>query len=227
MSGIAKIQKKIDDSRKPVTSSNAPGRELWFKDGDQVFLSSIATGAENDKFLDEIYLYTLRIGNGFTNVLKDDRVDTSAIPSENYPSHKFAVWAYVHNVIHTEKRNDTWEEVEGPAGKKVYREDVNDFKIISLNFGRSDYIWNQLVDVYSDWGALNKGVIRVKRTGQGMYDTSYSITATPKSEKIPEEKMAEVDSLPLIKDYFFERYGTFSVPEGGFASEDSEDDNLF
>ena len=31
MSGIAKIQKKIDDSRKPVTSSNAPGRELWFK----------------------------------------------------------------------------------------------------------------------------------------------------------------------------------------------------
>ena len=68
---------------------------------------------------------------------------------------------------------------------------------------------------------------RVKRTGQGMYDTSYSITATPKSEKIPEEKMAEVDSLPLIKDYFFERYGTFRVPEGGFASEDSEDDNLF
>jgi hypothetical protein len=226
MSGIARIQKRIDDSRKPAASNNAPGRELWFRDGDQVFLSSIATGSEEDKFLDEIYLYTLRIGNGFTNVLKDDRVDTSAIPDENRPSHKFAVWAYIHNVIHTEKRNDDWVEVEGPAGKKMYREDINDFRIISLSFGRSDYIWNQLVDVYSDWGALNKGVIRIKRTGQGMYDTSYSITGTPKTDKIPEDKMSEVDDLPLIKDYFFDRYGVFNVPEGGLDTED-KDDELF
>ena len=218
MSGIARIQKRIDETKRPATSNKAPGRELWFREGDQVFLSSLATGSEDDKFLDDFDLYTLRVGNGFTNVLKDPRVDTSAIPEENRPSHKFAMWAFVHNVIHTEKRTDEWEEVEGPAGKKMYREDINDFRIISLSFGRSDYIWNQLVDVYSDWGALNKGVIRIKRTGQGMYDTSYSISATPKGEKIPEEKMTEVDDLPLIKDYFFDRYGTFSLPEGGLVN---------
>ena len=227
MSGIARIQKRIDESRKPTTSGNAPGRELWFRDGDQVFISSIATGAEDDKFLDELYLYTLRIGNRFTNVLKDDREDTSAIPDENRPSHKFAIWVYAHNVIHTEKRNDDWVETEGPAGKKMYREDINDFRIISLGFGRSDYIWNQLVDVYSDWGALNKGVVRIKRTGQGMYDTSYSITATPKQDIIPEDKTSEINELPVLKDYFFERYGTFNVPEGGLTNNEPAETTLF
>ena len=227
MSGIARIQQRIDESRKPSTSNNTPGRELWFREGDQVFMTSVATGSENDKFLDEIYLYTLRIGNGFTNVLKDDRVDTSAIPDENRPSHKFAIWAYVYNVIHTEKRNDDWVETEGPAGKKMYREDINDFRIISLGFGRSDYIWNQLVDVYSDWGALNKGVVRIKRTGQGMYDTSYSITATPKQDIIPEDKTSEINELPVLKDYFFERYGTFNVPEGGLTNNEPAETTLF
>ena len=58
-----------------------------------------------------------------------------------------------------------------------------------------------------------------------MYDTSYSITATPKTDEVPAEKMAEVDDLPLIKDYFFERYGTFTLPEGGLTEE--KDDELF
>ena len=101
MSGIARIQKIMDESKKPLTSNNAPGRELWFRDGDQVFLSSIATGHDEDDFLDAFWMYTLRIGTRFTNVLKDPRVDTSAIPAENRPSHKFAIWAYIHNVIHT------------------------------------------------------------------------------------------------------------------------------
>ena len=206
MSGITRIQKGREDSKRPDVTYT-PGKEIWFRDGDQVFLSSVATGAENDKYLEELYLYTFRAGNKFINLLKDERVDTTIVPDDVRDSHKFAVWAYVHEIIHLEKRNDDWIEIEGPAGKKMYKEEINDFRIIALTFGRSDYIWNQLVDVYNDWGALDKGVIRIKRTGSGMYETSYSITATPKNEEIPEDRKNEIIELPALNDYFYERYG--------------------
>ena len=66
------------------------------------------------------------------------------------------------------------QRLKDQLGKKVFREDVKDFKVLSLGFGRGDANWNQLVDVYSDWGSLDKGVMRLKRTGTGMLDTSLS-----------------------------------------------------
>jgi len=227
MSGISRIQKARDSIRTPLQDRSA-GRELWFKDGDQVFFTSVATGEENDNLLDDLYVYTFRVGNRWTNVLRDDSVDTSTVPDDVRPSHKFAFWVYVYHVFHNERRNDEWVEVEGTAGKKFFKEEVNDFRIISLGFGRSDYVWNQLVEVYSDWGGLNKGVIRVKRTGSGAYDTSYSITATPRKDEIPSEKVEEVQSLPTIKEYFLERYGT--PPEADSTNTNSSedaDDSLF
>jgi len=228
MGGITRIQQSREDSRKPIFEDKVPSKEIWLKDGDQVFLTSLATGDENDKFLDEIYLYTFRLGNRWTNVLKDERVDMSSVPEDSRPSHKFAFWAYVHNIIHSEKKNDDWEEIEGPASKKVFREDVNDFRIMALGFGRSDYLWNQLVDVYSDWGALNKGVLRIKRTGAGVYDTSYALSATPKKDEIPTDKLKEVKELPEIKEYFFSRYGETVAPNEDSPSSAKEDaDSLF
>jgi len=213
MSGISRIAQKRDSIRNPVeTSSN---REVWFKDGDQAFLSPIATGEENDTKLDEIYMYTFRNSdNRWTNRLQDESIDNSDIPSNIRPSHKFAFWAYVHEIIHPEKKNDSWEEIAGPNGRKVFKEVVNDFKVIALTFGRSDYIWNQLVDIYNDWGGLNKGVMRVKRTGTGMYDTSYTLAATARASEIPEEQLASIDDLTSIRGYFLERYGNTSSPNG-------------
>ena len=52
MSGISRIQSNRDDSRRPAQEDRVATREVWLKDGDQVFLSSIATGDENDTFLD-------------------------------------------------------------------------------------------------------------------------------------------------------------------------------
>ena len=161
------------------------------------------------------------------NLLKNAKVDVETIrqyvPEDTRPQHKFAFWAYVHYIIHTEKRNDDWEEVEGPAGKKAFREAVNDFRIIPLGFGRSDYVWNQLVEVYSDWGGLNKGVIRAKRTGSGMYDTSYTISSTPNKDlDIPTDKQKEVENLQPIKDYYMERYGNLPELE---ESESSKEEN--
>tara|TARA_R110000765_G_scaffold230389_2_gene333802 strand:+ start:3118 stop:3819 length:702 start_codon:yes stop_codon:yes gene_type:complete len=227
MSGISRIQKTRDDVKSPNPQDRNQSREIWFKDGDQVFLSSVATGDENDTLLDDLYVYTFRVGNRWTNILKDDSVDASSVPADTRPSHKFAFWAYVHSIIHAEKRNDTWEEIEGPNGRRMFRENVNDYKIISLGFGRSDYVWNQLVEVYSDWGALNKGVIRIKRSGTGAYDTSYAITATPRPEEVPSDRVAEVDELPTVREYFFERYGNPPPTNIESTSSEKNDDSLF
>jgi len=227
MSGISRIQQSRElarDSRNRL--EDGPERkEIWFKDGDQAFFTSVATGEEDDTLLDELYLYIYRAGHRWTNVLQDERVDTSNVPEDVRPSHKFAFWAYVYNVIHNEKRNDSWEEIAGVGGRKIYKEEINDFRIITLGFGRSDYVWNQLVDIYSDWGSLNKGVVRLKRTGAGAYDTSYALAATPKKDEIPSDREADSLKLQPIKDYFFARYGN-APPSEEKASEDN-DSSLF
>ena len=72
MSGIKRIQEKHDESNR---EDRPVSREIWLKDGDQVFLTSIATGAEDDTFMDELYLFTFRVGTRWTNLLKDERVE--------------------------------------------------------------------------------------------------------------------------------------------------------
>ena len=124
-------------------------------------------------------------------------------------------------------------EIQGPSGRKLYKEEVNDFRVIALTFGRSNYIWNQLVDIYNDWGALDKGVMRIKRTGTGMYDTSYTLAATARGEEIPADKLTEIDDLPTIKGYFRERYSGTPAPSlNGSASAEvvnltTDKENLF
>ena len=233
MGGISAIQNRVEERSNPQMSQSA-GQEVFFKDGDQAFLTPIATGEENDLLLDEVYLYTYRSGNRWINLLKDDDVDASDVPDNIRASHKFAFWAYVHDIMHTEKRFDDWEEVEGPQGKKMFVQHVNDFRVIPLGFGRSNYIWNQLVDVYNDWGSLNKGVVRVKRTGTGMYDTSYTLTATARNTDVPADKLASIPELTGIKDYYKDRYGqvaTTTPSSQGVSLETEEvtllDDDLF
>jgi len=212
MGGINRIQAKREEIRQPQQSDMAPAREIWFKDGDQAFVTPIASGEDGDNLLDEIYLYTYKSGNRWINLLSDDSVDTSVVPDTYRPAHKFAFWGYVHEVIHPDKRNDDWIEVNGPGGKKMYKEEVNDFRVIALSFGRSDYIWNQLVDVYNDWGKLNGGVVRVKRTGAGMYDTSYQIAPTARDSEMPDDRQSDIEELPPIKEYYLGRYGGGNIP---------------
>ena len=231
MSGIASI---VQGREKPQAGSRnaVANQEIWFKDGDQAFLTSMATGEPDDLFLDQIEMYTFRNGNRFANLLKDDDVDLSIVPADTRPSHKFAFWAYVHEIIHTSKRQDEWEQVDGPSGKKLFKETVDDYKIICLTFGRNDYLFSQLIDVYNDWGSLNKGVIRIKRVGTGMYDTSYTIAATARNAEVPEEK----PELVPVREYFKERYSAIWTPASSNSSQNADekevrgegvDDNLF
>ena len=232
MGGISAIQNRVDERSNP--QSQTAGQEIFFKDGDQAFLTPVASGDEDDLLLDEVHLYTYRSGNRWINLLKDDDVDTSEVPDNVRASHKFAFWAYVHDIMHTEKRFDDWDEVEGPQGKKMFVQHVNDFKVIPLGFGRSNYIWNQLVDIYNDWGSLHKGVVRVKRTGTGMYDTSYTLTATARNTDVPADRLASIPDLTGIKDYYKDRYGQVTpttTSSQGVSLETDEstslDDDLF
>ena len=231
MSGIGRIQSQREGRASFGDHNRTPGREIWFRDGDQAFLSSIATGEEGDRLLDDIYLYTYNHGNRWVNVLDDPEIDTSEVPDGTRPAHKFAFWAYVHEIIHNERRNDEWEVVSGPGGRKMYKELVNDFRIICLTFGRSSDVWNQLVDVYNDWNGLNKGVIRIKRTGTGMFDTSYQIAATARDTEVPEIVETKKSELPTVKEYFKARYGGKEIldipalPQG--VAVGSEEEDLF
>lgn len=226
MGGISRIAQMRDGTRS-AQSSAPSGRELWFKDGDQAFLTSAATGEDGDDMFDEIYLYTFKDGNRWTNLLADKDVDTSHVPENYRPSHKFAFWAYVYEVIHTTRRSDDWIEVQA-GNRKAFKEEVNDFRMISLSFGRSDYIWNQLIDVFNDWNQnLQGGVMRVKRTGTGMYDTSYTITSTVRNIDVPEEKKNEITELPNVKGYFKSRYGGSSNSSDAISVNGTNDKELF
>ena len=231
MAGISRIVSQREAFRNPNKDQMAH-KEIWFKDGDQAFITPVATGNEDDDRLDDIYLYTYREDNRWINLLKDDSVDTSSVPDNARPSHKFAFWGYVHEIIHADRRQEAWTEIEGPGGRKMYRQEVNDFKVIALSFGRSDYIWNQLVDVYNDWGSLDKGVIRVKRTGVGMYDTSYQIAATARDEELPTDKLQEIGDLQTIQAYYKERYGgnpelSLNGTSSLYGDDGKKEDSLF
>ena len=229
MSGIGRIQ-EARETRGQSGSNGVPGREVWFRDGDQAFLTAVATGEEGDTNLDDLWMYTYNSGNRWVNLIDDPEVDKSGVPDNVRPSHKFAFWAYVYEIIHSERRNDDWEVVNGPGGKKLYKETINDFRVVSLTFGRSDYIWNQLVDIYNDWTGLDKGVMRIKRTGTGMFDTSYQLAATSRQEEIPDDSGEQPAALPTIKEYFKSRYGgqTPQVPAmAGVSTASSDDHELF
>ena len=220
MSGIRKIQQLRNNLQRPqIMQTSTPSQELYLKDGDQIFLQSVATGNDNDVYFDQVQMYTWeREGGGLNNLLCHDRVDDSVVPVDVSPSQKFAFWTYVFDLYHstlTERgREAGWEPIEDPTGKQIYKENVNDFKIIHLSYGRNSYVFNQLTDIYNDWGSLDKGVIRLKRTGAGMQDTSYTIAPTTRELKAPTPDNA----LPSIEEYFLERYSELWSPDNASSS---------
>ena len=76
MGGIFAIQNRVEERSNPQLSQSG-GQEIFFKDGDQAFLTPVASGEENDKLLDEVYLYTYRSGTRWINLLKDDDTDVN------------------------------------------------------------------------------------------------------------------------------------------------------
>ncbi len=224
MSGIARIQSRIQER---LQTQNIDTKEFFLRDGDQIFLSAAGDGKEGDPFVSEISMITWREGNRFRNVLvtEDDDVDKMKtalnIPEDSRVQKKFAMWTYIYEALHVEKRIESWTSLEGPSGKTLYKEEVNDFRILSLPFGRGGYLWNQLVDIFEEWGSLNKGVIRIKRTGAGL-ETTYNIATSTRELTNPNKDTSELVS---IEEYFKNRYS--ANIETDSSDKKSVDINLF
>ena len=215
MSGIDNILRSIENESESTSTIREKSKEIFLKDGDQLFCTPVATGKDDDKLLDQYYMYSFRNGTSWAFVLAgmkgenglipDDRIDISTVPEDSRRQLKFSLWVYVHNILHTQKSQDYWKEIQGPLGKQMFEETVNDFRIISLSLGAGKANFYSLAEIYNDWGSLDKGVVRFKRNGEGL-ETTYLITPTPKQEEIPSEKKSEILNLPTIKDYLFEAY---------------------
>jgi len=224
MSGIARIQSRIQER---LQTQNIDTKEYFLRDGDQVFLSAAGDGKEGDPFVSEIQMLTWREGNRFRSVLitENDDVDKIRValnvPDDSRVQKKFAMWTYIYEALHVEKRVDSWTALEGPSGKTLYKEELNDFRIMSLPFGRGGYLWNQLVDIFEEWGSLNKGVIRIKRTGAGL-ETTYNIAVSTRELTNPDKDTSELVS---VDEYFKNRYS--ANIETDSSSKKSEDLSLF
>ena len=76
----------------------------------------------------------------------------------------------------------------------------------SQGFGRSKYLWNQIVDIYDEDGSLNQHKVRIRRTGSGRDDTSYSIKATNDEGYVPSEANGQTASeLVRPVDFFLQK----------------------
>ena len=63
--------------------------------------------------------------------------------------------------------------------------------------------------------AINSNLVSAQNRFR-LYWTNISV-------EMPEDKGKEVSDLPMIKDYFLERYGNAPAPESGDSSSDSDD----
>ena len=223
MSGIKRIQQRVSTDTQDTNRGDR--KEIWINDKEQMFFTCVATGHDDDTHLDDYYQYTYQVGNRWNFVLKDERLDLSCVPPEVRAGHKFALWIYVHEIIHVEKKVDTWEERETADGRKVFVDTVNDFRILPLSFGINDVNWNKLVNIYSEWGTLNKGVLRLSRAGAGR-KTTYDITPTLRETVIPEDRQNEIKELDNIKEYFYEQTATSLSMASSSESGTSDDLDL-
>ena len=112
----------------------------------------------------------------------------------------------------------------------MYRESVNDFKVLTLSFGARNTNFYQFSDIYDENGSLNKNIIRIKRRGSNL-DTTYTITTTKEVIDIPENKASEIKNLTPMSEYVEQRYGKStsdtSVPDNAVSTEDDDDDMPF
>ena len=70
MSGINRIQTKRETRYQGgQDDTRMPGRELFFKDGDQAFMSIVATGDEDDPKLADYWMYTFNEEGRWNSVL--------------------------------------------------------------------------------------------------------------------------------------------------------------
>lgn len=55
-------------------------------------------------------------------------------------------------------------------------------------------VFGQLADLFPEWGEPTAFDVTISRTGSGQFDTSYTVTPSPKSDPLAKEEQALVDA---------------------------------
>ena len=227
---VMRISKNRSDEQGSGGGGRSPGLELWLKDGDQAIVQIVSSGdpSENEKDadtrLDDFYIHTIQTqsdtgGRAFRQLLcnpltynSDDECPHCA--DGKNPGHQFGIWCYVYYILHNDQRQDDWEPIKNNTGVVKYKQTVNNFMVFAKGFGRGDYLWNQVADIYNEQEGLNKFITRIKRSGSGLRDTSYVIAVTNQAATWSDEQLGIASQLPPVKEFFSRKYGAVeSDPE--------------
>lgn len=160
-------------------------------------------------------------------------------------SKRFAVWTYVHHVLHAadnpnqEEGEEPWEQVrmqgEGKKpGRIMFKEIVNEPLLIWMPYGRGAAWFHQFHEAWVQYGTLQGRIYQLRRVGKGMDDTDYTLSVL-KEEELPKEaadRIAEV--VQPVEEVFREtisggsaprptRMGEEAVPDDQATAEEGEE----
>ena len=225
--GIAGISQRVDKEEQDRSSRRGPGSELWLYDGDIATVSIVPSGSPDDHRIQDFSTYR-STGMGRNGAYTYDAMATGASSEGDYKApevdsgtslrNKFGVWVYVEMVLRnpanakslektfSEEIVSAWETIQSPSGKSYLVQQEGTFQMWTQGFGRGKYLWNQIVDIFDEDGSLNKHKVKIRRTGSGRDDTSYSIKSAVDDAEIPTEANGQTAS-ELIRpvDFFLQK----------------------
>jgi len=147
------------------------------------------------------------------------------------------MWAYVYFVYHENRDNDEWVEKELDSKKKMFKENVEDFKIVEFPYGQWDretrvYANRQKFDSACEYNrGLNKSIIKLRKYVDGQY-TNYSISGLANEDNaqqvatdVIENKKDEIQNLQPLMDFYLGK--NESKKEDSTPKKDEESFELF
>lgn len=208
---IKQAQQKLEDSRNNRAATQT--RELWLKENDQVYVTSLYSGNEegSSPYFSLFFSRneTIKYDTGKEYVKKLFLAENEEDVPEQYKREsrsQLGLWVFVHFILHetnmvSGKIQENWKEEKSASGVVRYKEEVNDYKLYLGGLGKDQSFWNQLVDIYNEEGSLDKKTLRIGKRGKGI-NTFYSIATAPgKVLMIPKEKVDESKELQSVLEY--------------------------
>jgi hypothetical protein len=121
----------------------------------------------------------------------------------NIPKNVYVALVYVGSIIHKNQNPElnnnpsapTWETLK-QGTKVMYREDVNDIRVLRVKFGKDSYIKTMLLEFAEEYGTLCDREYKFTRKGEGL-KTMYSFTPKDPSEESEEFKKAKTNSISI------------------------------
>jgi hypothetical protein len=138
-------------------------------------------------------------------------------------SSRFAVWVYVHNIMHS-KQDPEGEWVAKKQGKKtLFREEVKEPKLLKMAGGRKGAWFNQVMNFFANNGDLQLHIYELLREGLEL-ETEYTFDDLKEDAIDPKIlKLDEVKDLPTVEEVLREelQYSANAAGSGDAMGTDS------